>query len=165
MRKYALICFILLMVAPAAKAAEETRAEISGLYSYISFDADGQENLEKGFGVDVSLNIKDNLAFVSSFSGNYEEGGHLYYYMAGLRYIARAEQVAGFVHATFGGASLGDGISDDAFAMGFGGGFDMPGGDADVVIRVFQFDYLPTNFNDDWFHNIRIQAGIVFRLH
>lgn len=52
---------------------------------------------------------------------------------------------------------------DTGFAMAAGGGLDIKASKR-VAVRVFQIDYLPARLNDEWTHNVRVQAGIVFRL-
>jgi hypothetical protein len=53
-------------------------------------------------------------------------------------------------------------IGDTGFAMTAGGGLDIKSSKR-VWVRVFQIDYLPVRLSDEWTHNIRAQAGIVFR--
>ena len=46
--------------------------------------------------------------------------------------------------------------------MAAGGGLDIKSSKR-VWVRLFQIDYLPIRLNDEWTHNFRVQAGIVFR--
>ena len=155
--------FLLLLSIPAM--ADHPRVEVFGGYSYLNLDTGNDRlGIEKGFGVDVSGDLTDTFAIVGSFSGNYEEGSHLYYYLFGPRFTRRGESFTAFGQALIGGSTAGDdGGSESGLAFGFGGGVDINAGES-LAVRVFQFDYAPNRFFDVWFHTVRIQAGVVFKV-
>jgi hypothetical protein len=105
-------------------------------------------------------------------------------FLVGPRFSLRGERWTGFGHVLIGGAkksaftglvvSNGDDEDDDGrlsdprligdtgFAMAVGGGIDLKAS-RHVAVRLFQVDYLPVRFNEEWTHNFRFQSGIVFR--
>ncbi len=101
-------------------------------------------------------------------------------FLFGPRFSARSEKWTAFGHVLIGGARkssitgvpglLGQIVdldprllADTGFALAAGGGLDINVSKR-VAVRLFQIDYLPVRLNDEWTHNIRGQAGIVFRL-
>ncbi len=104
----------------------------------------------------------------------------LHTFLFGPRLSARTEKWTAFGHVLIGGARkssitgtttlLGQIANldprltgDTGFALAAGGGLDIKASRR-VAVRLFQIDYLPVRLNDAWTHNIRAQAGIVFRL-
>jgi len=113
-----------------------------------------------------------------------------YNFLIGPRFTVRGERLTGFVHALVGYRyvrfaepsilpgfdptleqffealetllALAPAISRDAFALGFGGGFDVTANDS-IGIRIFELDYMPTRSLDMWSHDVRISSGIVFK--
>lgn len=145
-----------------------------------------------GWGASLSGNFSKHIGVTADFAGQYRNlmipsfppvftGGSVnfstYEFLFGPRVTARSERVTGFAHALFGAAhgrlsgfsglpapvprGLGR-LSDTRFAMGFGGGVDVNAGKS-IALRVIQVDYLPVRVDSEWAHNVRIQAGIVFR--
>jgi opacity protein-like surface antigen len=104
----------------------------------------------------------------------------VYTFLVGPRFSYRARALTAFGHFLAGGANskLRDekgisGFEDDntEFAMAIGGGVDVNLG-RHFAIRAAQFDYLPihTDVNvrfaggtSSWLHNVRYQAGVVFK--
>ena len=111
--------------------------------------------------------------------------GNLFTYMFGPQIKVHSPRIQPFVHALFGGAhsnvyanafknicipgslvcSFSRAPSNNAFAMAFGGGVDIPIGHV-VAIRPAEVDYLYTNFtnrfNNSNQNNFRYSGGIVF---
>jgi hypothetical protein len=78
----------------------------------------------------------------------------------------RTRKAAPFAEALFGAAShYGQRTGNwSTFAMGFGGGLDVPLNDH-FAFRVFQADYIPARqaFGlSGWNSNLRVQTGLVF---
>lgn len=112
--------------------------------------------------------------------------GNLFTYMFGPQIKVHTPRIQPFVHALFGGAhsnvyanafknicvtgvcSFSTAPANNAFAMAFGGGVDIPIGHV-VAIRPAEVDYLYTNFtnrfNNSNQNNFRYSGGIVFNLH
>ncbi len=106
--------------------------------------------------------------------------GNLFTYLFGPQVRIPTPKVNPYLHFLFGGAHtsvFGNAVnalqtasaapSGNAFAMAIGGGLDVPVTHK-VAIRVGQFDYLMTRFNNeitgpDNQHNFRYSAGVVFR--
>lgn len=113
--------------------------------------------------------------------------GNLFTYMFGPQIKLHTPRIQPFVHALFGGAhsnvyanafkhicvsgstvcSFSTAPANNAFAMAFGGGVDIPIGHV-VAIRPAEVDYLYTNFtnqfNNSNQNNFRYSGGIVFNL-
>ena len=113
--------------------------------------------------------------------------GNLFTYLFGPQIKLHSPRIQPFVHALFGGAhsnvyvnafkdiclpgslacSFSRAPSNNAFAMAFGGGVDIPIGHV-VAIRPAEVDYFYTNFtnqfNNSNQNNFRYSGGIVFNL-
>jgi len=89
-----------------------------------------------------------------------------YHFLAGPSLTLRTHRAAPFVQALFGVADLREEKSGNrsAFAMGFGGGVDIPVG-KHWAYRLFQADYIPAKRPADlggWDHDFRLETGVVF---
>jgi len=149
---------------------------------YLGIKADLQ-----GYGSTTSSFV---IAPIASFPTcvNANVQGNLFTYMFGPQIKVHASRIQPFFHALFGGAHsnvyasafknicvVGSGVcsfstapANNAFAMAFGGGVDIPVGHV-VAIRPAEVDYLYTNFtnrfNNSNQNNFRYSGGIVFNLH
>ena len=97
-----------------------------------------------------------------------------YQFLAGPRFQVPGEQFNVFFHALFGGVrskvsllTVATGVKTETtsgpdFAMAYGGGLDW-NLSPQLGVRLVQFDYIPVRDNPIWRHNIRVQAGVVFR--
>ena len=97
-------------------------------------------------------------------------------FLFGPRFTFRRERVTAFAHALFGvnrahvsgfvaNQNTFPSVSETDFAMGYGGGLDINAG-KNIAIRLFQVDYVPVRtglFGIPWRHNLRVQAGVVFK--
>ncbi len=90
-----------------------------------------------------------------------------YRFLGGPRFTFRTRRATPFAEFLLGAVSLRqefDGNHNE-FAMGFGGGVDVPIG-KHLAYRVFQADYLPAkrpqSIGGGWNHDFRVQTGIVF---
>jgi opacity protein-like surface antigen len=190
MRKLMMLAVMLLIAAIPAYAQDTYPvAEVFGGYSYLSIDtgADVNEDIEDffsnregvhGIGFSVAGNFSRNFGIVGDFSYNWKKIDLAVdnikvsntFFLFGPRVYARGKSVTGFAHALVGGVRtkatsdrFGDFGSNTNFAMGFGGGVDVGVTDS-IGIRVFQLDYLPVRADGTWFHNLRAQAGITFKV-
>lgn len=127
------------------------------------------ENSYNAVGWNASLtgNFKHVLGITGDFSGVYKSrttNTSVYTYTVGPVLTARLPVVQPFVHALFGGASIsGNGTSDQAFAMFFGGGLDL-GFRKGIGFRLVQADWLLTKFADrTQDRQGRVSAGIVIK--
>lgn len=126
-------------------------------------------------------------SFPNGAQGN--ASGDLFTYMFGPQLKVRAHRIHPFAHVLFGAAhanvysnaykaicnpAVGTGTcnfkqspADDAFAMAFGGGIDIPVGHI-VELRPAEIDYLLTRFTNPFANsnqnNFRYSAGLVFNL-
>ena len=107
-----------------------------------------------------------------------------FHFLAGPRVTGRSQRFTTFAHALFGVAhtrtspfslviplppplrpiplSIPE-ASDNNFAMGFGGGFDV-NANRRVALRVLQFDYVPVHTDAGFLHNFRFKSGVVLKL-
>ncbi|MFY9573085.1 MAG: hypothetical protein WAV20_16925, partial [Blastocatellia bacterium] len=132
-----------------------------------------------GVGFSVAGNVTKNFGVVGDFSYHKKEfevfGPNIKFstfnFLFGPRFTARGNRVEGFAHALVGGISrkLEDFDSDVDLALGAGGGVDIKVG-RNFAVRLVQLDYIPFRdrdlFTGDkvWRHNLRVGAGVTFRL-
>jgi outer membrane protein OmpA-like peptidoglycan-associated protein/opacity protein-like surface antigen len=185
MRKLIILAALVVLVSGAAMAQDYPKVELFGGYSFLRISpGEGLKggNLPGGWHASIAGNVNDWFGLAADFSGHYGSpdyglgfGGiktRAYPFTFGPRFSYRKnERFTPFAHAQFGGAhvnALGGGVSQNAFAMNFGGGVDAKINDR-FAFRIGQFDYLPTRFdgpvsgNKAWQHNFRFSTGIVFR--
>jgi hypothetical protein len=154
-----------------------------------------------GGSTSVAINVNRYFGFVGDFGGysnskvtlftpttgrTLDSDGSAYTYMFGPRIsIRKSERFTPFFQVLFGGAyatavtvdgCTGAAIctplaSNNAFATMFGAGFDIKI-NRHIALRLFQGDFLLTNFNfplasggqsQGWQKNVRLSSGIVFR--
>lgn len=113
-------------------------------------------------------------------AGTFTASGNLFTYLFGPQFKFQVGKVRPFAEALFGGAhsnvyanlATATGVAsaapaNNAFAMAFGGGLDIPVSRI-VSIRPVQIDWLMTRFGNSFVtknqNNFRYQAGIVFGL-
>lgn len=152
-------------------------------------------NIGQYFGIKADLQGYGSTtsSFVLAPSANFPTGaaanvqGNLFTYLFGPQIKVHSPRFQPFFHALFGGAHsnvyanafkricvVGSGVcsfstapSNNAFAMAFGGGVDIPVGHV-VAIRPVEVDYLYTNFtnrfNNSNQNNFRYSGGIVFNV-
>ncbi len=178
MRKWMLLVGVLMLGFCVSAMAQETpKAEVFGGYSYTR-DVTDDQNFQGGTG-SVAFNANNWFGVVGDFAGYKATGlpsgvsASLFTYTFGPRVSYRKnEKATPFVHVLFGGArasasasafGIRISTSENAFAMAFGGGFDVKAS-PHVAIRLIQADYALTRFSSTTQNNIRISAGIVFRL-
>lgn len=152
---------VLLLSSPAW-----AESNIFGGYSFLSLDFGGtSRETVNGWAANANFAIADSIGVVGDVSGFYENGGNIHTYMGGIRYTASADSVSPFAQALFGGARLGGGgVSENGFAMAFGGGVDVPVGDT-IAIRVVEFDWVPVRFSGEWFTDpFRLAFGVVLNV-
>ncbi len=181
MRKLLFVASLLLLLPFAAHAQDKPKVEIFGGYSYLHTD-DALDLDLHGWNASVTGNLNKWFGIKADFSGHYttEEispgikadlSGYLF--LIGPQFAYRKHDTwQPFGHVLLGAAHQQASArtptgrfstSDTAFAFVVGAGLD-----AHVIkplaIRLFQADYVLTNFNDDTQHNFRLSTGLVLRL-
>jgi len=156
-------------------------AFVLNLNHFLGFKADLQ-----GYGSNTThFALPPSSTFPVGVTGNAQ--GNLFTYLFGPQIKVHSPRIQPFVHLLFGGAhsnvytnafsavcrpglgacAFSKAPSNNAFAMAFGGGVDIPVGHA-VSIRPVGIDYLYTNFNNRFNgsnqNNFRYTAGINFNL-
>lgn len=178
MKRWALLCGVLLLAAVAASAQGTPKVEAFAGYSYFHTSLSGTgvtANLNGG-SASVSFNPNSWLGLVGDFGGyyggKYTSGGgvngEVYTYLFGPKARFHAGRFTPFVQTLFGGARASTGSafgSSNAFAMASGGGVDL-NATAHLGVRLVEADYLITMLNDganSRQNNVRLSAGVVFR--
>lgn len=178
MKRWALLCGVMLLAAVAASAQETPIVEVFGGYSYMHVSVSGTNSTANlnGGSASVSYNPTSWLGLVGDFGG-YHGGvnasgsginGDIYTYLFGPKVTFRSGKLAPFIQTLYGGAHASAGSvfgSESGFAMSMGGGVDW-NATAHVGVRVVQAEYLLTMLNDgvnNRQNNARISAGVVFR--
>lgn len=172
MKRWAILCGVLLFSAVAASAQESPKVEAFGGYSYVHI-SDSSVNLSTGLNGgsgSVSFNPNNWLGVVADFGG-YEGSqsgfnGTLYSYLFGPKIAFRSGRITPFAQALFGGAHASVGSSsENAFAMALGGGVDA-NVTSHIGVRLVQAEYFLTDLKDggnNRQNNVRVSAGVVFR--
>ena|SRR5437867_2115756 len=160
------------------------RFEVFGGFSYLPADSnDYPRDTSYGFQTSITGNFTRWLGVAVDLGGQY--GSNLfppplfgpspmkidttvYEYGVGPRFTLRRQRASVFAHALLGGASGRTSIgrfSDSELLLGLGGGVDIPVGGvgSSIAIRAAQFDFL-SSFTDMLENNVRVGAGIVFKL-
>jgi len=173
MKRWGLLCGVILLATVAASAQEAPKAEVFAGYSYMHVSDQGQGANLNGGSASVSFDPNSWLGIVADFGG-YHGGanginGDVYTYMFGPKVTYREnEKITPFVQGLFGGAHVSAGSafgSANAFSMALGGGVDW-NATQHLGVRLVQAEYLLTKFNDganNRQNNARISAGVVFR--
>ena len=135
----------------------------SGTFWWISVHSPSTN--ANGWDASITGNFKHILGITGDFSGAYERGVHAYTYTGGPVLTARLPVVQPFVHALFGGMTVGGGTSSSTsgFTMMFGGGLDI-GMRKGIGFRVVQADWISTNFSGTTRNrNVRASTGLVIK--
>jgi len=178
MKRWALLCGVMLLTAAAASAQDISKVEVFGGYSYVRVSLRGANtstNLNGG-SASVTYNPVNWIGLVADFGGyhggySFSSGGingEVYTYMFGPKTSFRLGRFTPFVQTLFGGAHTSSGSafgSENSFAMASGGGLDL-NATSHVGVRLVQADYLLTTLNDgvnNRQNNLRLSAGVVLR--
>jgi hypothetical protein len=174
----------LILALPLRGQVNEPKAEIFAGYSFSHTSFDIGHNLN-GWGASVSATVTRYVGLTGDFSGNYSSQTYelpcpspgcppqtvtvsAYHFLGGPRFTRRTRDATLFAHALLGIVNRG-GAPDKStgFALGFGGGVDVPVRQH-LAVRVFQVDYIPfkrpSDFGGGWDNEFRVQAGIVFTI-
>jgi hypothetical protein len=185
-RRVALILPLFLGFALPLQGQETyTKVEVFGGYTFSHYSLNSTGHNLNGWGASVSGNLTRHFGVTADFSGVYGSEQYsllcavpfppgcppqtqnlsAYHFLAGPRFTFRTHRATPFAHALFGVADVrreksGNG---NAFAMGFGGGVDIPLG-KHLAYRLVQADYIPTRRPNDggWDQDFRLETGLVF---
>jgi len=179
-----IIAFILVFVPPLRGQDDYPKAEVFGGYSFFHGSADSAGHNLNGWGASFFAAGTRYVGATADFSGAYGSGTFFpvcpvtvilgcppqtqslaaYHFLFGPRFTFRSHRARPFAEALFGVSTLRlekEG-PQTGFAMGFGGGVDVPISKR-LAYRIFQADYIPTRRSDGgWNHDFRVQTGIVF---
>lgn len=165
LRKTLLVLGLCIVAALPAQAQDDDKVEVSGGYSYMRFHSSPSANLN-GWEASAQYKFRDWIGGVADFDGHYGSirgiGTSTYTYLFGPQ-ICWPARVSPFGHLLLGGAhnSTG-GFGSSSFSMALGGGIDATLTDK-FRWRVFQGDYLLTQFGGRSQNNARLSTGIIFR--
>jgi outer membrane protein OmpA-like peptidoglycan-associated protein len=176
---------------PAASSSDEgpalitPKAEVFAGYQYVNIrpgDPFNDFNTHGGIG-SFEYNLHKYLGLVAEFSGgrghrtvgSSRVGNNLVTYLFGPQLnVRRWNYAVPFAHFLVGGANTDKGLTglssgNNSFALAIGGGVDLVPV-RQIAIRVFQADYVMTNFSgpnvggNSRQDNLRLGAGIVLRI-
>ena len=165
LRRTLLVCGMCLLAAVSARAQEE-KVEVFGGYSFLHFHANPSTNLN-GWEAAGQYKFTDWLGGVADFGGTYGSfsggtGTSTYTYLFGPQ-VTFPASLSPFGHLLLGGAHNSTaGFGSSSFSMALGGGFDWKVRDR-YSWRIFQGDYLLTQFGGRSQNNFRFSTGIVAR--
>lgn len=178
MKRWGLLCGVMLLSAVAASAQDVPKVEVFAGYSYLHTSISGTTfttNLNGG-SASLTFNATSWLGIVGDVGG-YHGGvnslgnginGEVFTYLFGPKATFHAGRFTPFVHSLFGVAHSTAGSAfglDTSFAMASGGGIDLDA-TQHFGVRLIQADYLLTTLNDGANkrqNNARISAGVVLR--
>ena len=146
----------------SAMAQEDhPKIELFGGYQFTHLSPSLNAN---GWNAAVNGNMNRWLGVTADFSGSYKGTGQMYTFMFGPVLSVRTKKVTPFVHALFGGTTIGDGGSfGGAFSMGLGGGMDVSAGNH-LALRLVQADWFLLHAGGETEKkNVRVSTGLVFR--
>jgi hypothetical protein len=153
-----LLMFAVITLLSFTAAAQ--RVEIYGGYQFTHLQPSFNAN---GWNASITGNFKHVLGITGDFSGAYKDSVHAYTYTVGPVLTARLPVVQPFVHALFGGLTVGDGTSRSGFAMLLGAGIDI-GLRKGFGFRLVQADWLSTSISGETRNrNVRASAGLVIK--
>lgn len=163
LRKILLLLGLCLFAALSARAQEDN-IEVFGGYSYLHFHTNPSTNLN-GWELSGQYKFTDWLGGVGDFDGHYGSfsGGpstSTYTYLFGPQ-VSWPARVSPFGHLLLGGAhNSTSGFGSSSFALALGAGIDAKFTDR-FSWRIFQGDYLMTQFGGSSQNNFRFSTGIV----
>jgi opacity protein-like surface antigen len=193
MRILPVICLAIILAIPFLANAQEPRAELFGGYSYLRVTEGEGANLNgwnisvtananrwAGIVMDVGGHYGNRFVLVTGPLGqtaSVQADAKVHSFMAGPRLFFRElPMFVPFVHglfgiswanvdgsATFGPNTVEFSETQNAFAMGFGGGVDAQLLEG-IALRLIQAEYVQTQFGDDTQNNARISFGVVVHL-
>lgn len=158
-----LLAVLTLTLAPAPALADDPPdGEVAVGAAYMGVDAPVGPRLDTaGWFLSLQDNFTDYFGVAFEASGHYRGSGNVHTLLAGPRFNYREhDRVEPFGHV-MAGVAFHDAFDETRFAMAAGGGLDVKITDK-VAIRAIQADYVPV-FASDVRHNVRVQAGVVFR--
>jgi hypothetical protein len=142
--------------------AAAQRVELFGGYQFTHLQPSFNAN---GWNGSLTGNFKHVLGITGDFSGAYSQNVHAYTYTVGPVLTARLPVVQPFVHALFGGMTIGGETSNSTsgFAMMVGGGLDI-GMRKGFGFRIVQADWVSTSFSGNTRNrNVRASTGLVIK--
>ena len=162
-RQYAVkFIFLSVVVSLLSFPAAAQRVELFGGYQFTHLQPSFNAN---GWNASITGNFKHILGITGDFSGAYEKSAHTYTYTVGPVLTARLPVVQPFVHALFGGMTVGGGTSNSTsgFALMLGGGLDI-GMRKGFGFRIVQADWISTTFSGTTRNrNVRASTGLVIK--
>lgn len=166
MLRKALLLLGLCMLASVSLRAQEERVELFAGYSYLHFHASPSTNLN-GWEVAGQYKFTNWLGGVADLDGHYGSfsggvGTSTYTYLFGPQ-VSFPSRVSPFAHLLMGGAHNSTaGFGSSSFSLALGAGIDTRVNNK-FSWRIFQGDYLLTQFGGGSQNNFRFSTGIIAR--
>lgn len=164
LRKISLV-FALCILGSLSTQAQEDKVEVFGGYSFLHFNTSPSANLN-GWEASGQYKFTDWLGGVADIDGHYGSirgtGTSTYTYLFGPQ-VSWPARVSPFGHLLLGGAHNNTaGFGSSSFSLALGGGIDTQINDQ-FSWRIFQGDYVLTQFGGGSQNNFRFSTGIVIR--
>jgi hypothetical protein len=163
LRKISLVFGLCILASLSAQAQD--KVELFAGYSYLYFHTSPSTSLN-GWEVSGQYKFTDWLGGVADINGHYGSingiGTSTYTYLFGPQ-VSLPARVSPFGHLLLGGAHNSTaGFGNSSFSMALGGGIDTEITDR-FHWRMFQTDYLLTQFGGRSQNNFRFSTGIIIR--
>jgi hypothetical protein len=163
LRRLGVLLGILALSSLPGRAQENV--QVFGGYSYMRFGTSPAVNLN-GWEISGQYKFTDWVGAVADFDGHYGTvagvGNSVYTYLFGPQ-VSFPTRVSPFARVLLGGAHFGaQGFGKSSFSIALGAGIDAELTKG-IAWRLFQGDYLVTDFGSRIQHNVRVSTGIVFR--
>jgi len=167
MKKLLLVIGFLLFCCSLNLAQEIPSVEIFGGYAYsrILSAGSGEPVHSNGWEASAGWNLNRWFGLKGDFEGSYCcHQQYLYSFLGGPQLSLRREKYTVFAHGLLGGAhAKGLSATDTDLAWAAGGGVDWNVHRL-LAIRLGQVDYFGTHFLSRTQDDLRVSAGLVFRL-
>jgi len=169
------------LLAASSAAAQDSypKIEVFAGYSFLNTGLTFNRANAHGWGLSLTRNVDKHVGLTLDLAGQYgtehisffllpgapstagRQGFRNHQLLLGPTFYKRSGSVTFFAHQLFGPSRF-HSRSATNFTIGTGGGVDLTVRN-NIAVRAFQVDYLPTHTSAGWAHDVRIQAGVVFR--
>jgi len=167
MKKLLLVTGLVLLFCSSSFPQDAPMVEVFGGYAYnrILSAASGEPVHTNGWEASAGWNLNRWFGLKADFGGSYCcHQQYLYSFLGGPQLSLRREKYTVFAHGLLGGAhAKGMSTTDTDLAWVLGGGVDWNVHRV-VAIRLGQVDYFGTHFFSATQDDLRVSAGLVFRL-
>ena len=157
------LAMMLLAAVPVLGQDTYPKWELPLAFSYNNADFGFTRKSLVGFQTGFSVNFNKKVGLTLDWAGQSSGGDSTGQLFFGPRFTKRTDRTTAFFHTLVGSYAIRDVFEvENGLGIAIGGGLDVNTGD-NIAIRVFQVDYIPNRFPGQWFSDIRVGAGVVFK--